>query len=94
MRIVEALRGKGMVTTEDGQQVSVEYDLKVCQEEISAGSMENPTASIPGMKSIEGHVKPVRFFGQELTLELEDKRKIKFFFTDMRGTIALRQWIG
>jgi hypothetical protein len=53
--------------------------------------MQHGNATIPGMKSIEGRVSPVRFFGDpDLTLELQDGRKLRFFFKDMHGSIAAR----
>jgi hypothetical protein len=37
----------------------------------------------------------VCFFGENgLTLEMQDRRKLKFFFTDTHGSIALNSWIG
>jgi hypothetical protein len=37
----------------------------------------------------------VRFFGENgLTLEMQDGRKLKLFFTDTEGSIALNSWIG
>jgi hypothetical protein len=47
------------------------------------------------MKQITGTVQPVRFFGENgLTLEMQDGRKLKLFFTDTEGSIALNSWIG
>jgi len=95
MRHIERMGGGGTVTSSRGEQKPVQYDLHVYQEEISVGTLENPNATIPGMKDIRGGVDPVCFFGdKDLTLETKDGRKMKFFFTDKRGTIAVGAWIG
>jgi hypothetical protein len=57
--------------------------------------MGNPHATIPGLKDVRGSVTPVCFFGEnDLTLAMKDGRRLKFFFTDGVGTIALGSWIG
>lgn len=96
MRQIETMKGKGTVTSRDGtQQVSVQYELHLYQQEIPAGTLADPTATLPGLKEIRGHVKPVCFFGQNgLTLQMQDGRKLQFFFTDTEGSIALNRWIG
>ncbi len=94
MRCIETMKGDGTVTADDGEQFSVKYELNVYQDEIPAGNMDDPRATIPGLKDIRGWVEPVRLFDQTLTLEMQDGRKLKFFFTDSHGNIALRQWIG
>ena len=95
MRHLETMKGRGTMTSNAGERVAVQYELKVYQNEIDAGSLNNPGATIPGMKRITGTVQPVRFFGENgLTLEMQDGRKLKFFFTDSHGSIALNSWIG
>jgi hypothetical protein len=87
--------GRGTVTSSRGEQKPVQYDLHAYQEEISAGTLENPNATISGAQDIRGRVDPVCFFGdRDLTLEMKDGRKMTFLFTDKRGTIALGAWIG
>jgi hypothetical protein len=57
--------------------------------------MENPHATMPGLKEIQGRIEPVCFFGESgLLLQMKDGRKLKFFFTDMQGHIAINSWIG
>src|SRR6266487_1502335 len=91
MRHIERLDGSGTVTSSRGDQKPVRYDVHIYQEEISVGSLENPNATIPGMKDIRGGVDPVCFFGdKDLTLEMKDGRKVKFFFTH-RGDPHFRQ---
>lgn len=80
---------------ERAQQAPGTCDLDVWQEDIPAGMQNAPDATIPGLKEIRGTVDPVCCFGREdLILTMEDGRKLKFFFTDMNGSIALRSWIG
>ncbi|HLH41131.1 MAG TPA: hypothetical protein VKX39_18420 [Bryobacteraceae bacterium] len=89
MRHLETLRGRGHVGT-DGGKTSVEYELRIYQKEIRAGTMENPGATIPGMKSIEGWVRPfVGSMGTVLTLEMSDGRTVKFFFRDTLGSVVV-----
>jgi len=89
MRHLETIRGRGTMTSNSGEKVPVTYDLSVDQEQIRAGSLNDPTATIPGLKRVSGTVLPVRFFGENgLQLEMEDRRKLRFFFTDMHGSIA------
>jgi hypothetical protein len=94
MRCMESMEGRGIVTADDGQKVSVEYELNVYQEGIPAGSMADPHATIPRFKDIRGRIKPVCYFGQVLRLEMEDGRKLRFSFKDTDGNIALSSWIG
>ena len=95
MRHLETMKGHRTMTSNAGEQVRVQYELHVYQEEIDAGGLNNPGATIPGMKEIRGTVQPVRFFGENgLTLEMQDGRKLKFFFSDTHGSIALNSWIG
>jgi hypothetical protein len=88
MRHIETIEGNGTVTTNTGERVGVHYTLNVFQKDIPATSHSNPFGSASGMKEIHGHVEPVGFFGQILTLEMQDGRKLKFFFTDGRGSIS------
>ncbi len=91
MRHVETMRGDGTVTSSDGEQMPVHYDIEVFQKEIPVGGGE----TIPGMKSIHGRVSPVCFFGDgNLMLKMEDGKKMTFFFTDTNGSIAFRGWTG
>jgi hypothetical protein len=95
MRHIETMKGKGTVTGNSGQQVPVTYELHVYQSQVPAGTLDDPRATVPGLKEIRGRIEPVSFYGQErLLLEMQDGRKLRFFFTDMRGSIALNEWIG
>jgi hypothetical protein len=81
MRHIETMKGIATVTSNGEEQVAVQYELHVYQDDIPADNLIDPHATIPGMKSIERWVSPVRFFGENgLTLEMQDGRKLKFFF--------------
>ena len=95
MRHIETMKGRGTMTSNSGEQVAVRYELHAYQDEVHAGTLANPGATIPRMREIRGTVQPVRFFGENgLTLEMQDGRKLRFFFTDTHGSIALNSWIG
>jgi hypothetical protein len=82
MQHVQTLTGTGIVTPADGKTVSVRYILNILQDEISV-----ETGTIPGLKSIRGSVKP--FCGallENLTLRMEDRKTVDFFFTDRNGS--------
>ena len=59
----ETLRGKGFVISKSGR-TPVEYELRVFQDQINAGNFQNPGATIPGLKTIQGWVRPVVGFGE------------------------------
>ena len=88
MKNVETMRGNGTVTANSGQTTAVRYELRVYQEEIPCGTLDDPHATIPGLNTIQGLVEPVCFFGEnDLLLTLQDGRKQKFFFTDSEGSV-------
>ncbi|MDO8682603.1 MAG: hypothetical protein Q7N50_03885 [Armatimonadota bacterium] len=95
MRHIETMKGNGTVTTDDGQEVVVCYKLDVYQREMQSSALKDSyTSPVLGLKHCEGTIEPVCFFGQTLTLEMEDGRKLRFFFKDTSGTIALIEWIS
>jgi hypothetical protein len=83
---VETITGKGTVTLEDDpseewSKMPVDYELEIWQEQISTPLMGNPSASVPGMKQIRGWIHPqCCAVGDIATLELNDGRKLKFFY--------------
>ena|ERR1035441_6669386 len=94
-RLLETMKGNGTVTANSGEQFAVRYELHVYQDEIPVRTLSDPPTTMPGLKEYRGVIRPVRFFSESgLLLEMQDKRKLTFVFTDMRGTIALSEWIG
>ena len=59
MKHLERMQGTGTVTSCNGNRKSVQYDLHVYEEEFSARTLEDPTATISGLKDIRGRVEPV-----------------------------------
>jgi len=94
MKHVEEMIGNGTAIVDSGERIAVQYCLEVMQEQIPAASLDDPTAIVPGPKNIVGWIRPVCHFGDILTLQMDDGRKLKFFFTDMQGNIALNKWVG
>jgi hypothetical protein len=87
MSHVEKMKGNGTITSKNGEKVAAKYDIDCYQTESPAGHLLDANATIPGMKSFEGVVLPVCFFGETLTLEMQDSRKVNFFFKDGQGAI-------
>jgi hypothetical protein len=82
-------KGSGTVTSSSGEHAAVDYVLHIYQDEIAVSTLQAGSATIPGMKSIEGRLSPFCFgLGQSLTLEFKDGRKLKFFFKDGSGFIT------
>src|SRR4051812_28067675 len=88
MQLLERLQGNGTVTTRNGEQKLVQYNIYIYAEEINAGTQENPNATIPGTRDLRGRVEPICFFNdKELTLTMQDGRNLHFCFTDKQGSI-------
>jgi hypothetical protein len=83
------LRGK--VMTMAGQNVTtVEYTLSGHTRRIDAG-----TTVIPGMTSLQLTVKPIPLWaslGEEMLLETEDGRRLRFWFCDSDDNITVGGW--
>jgi hypothetical protein len=85
---VETMRGGGTVESKTGAVISVKYDLRTVQENVRG-------TNVGGLKDVKGWVRPVSNFGENgLLLTMQDGRKLKFFFADSDGSIALNEWIG
>src|SRR5690349_19429027 len=91
MKILERLRGEGVISREDGTVVGTRlYNLTIYQEMLDAGGH-----AIEGMKSIEGAIQLEGYEGWSLLvkggtlrLRLNDGRTLPFFFSNSDGTIA------
>ena len=46
MRHVETMKGHGTMTSNAGEQVAVRYELHVYQDEIHAGTLDDPGATL------------------------------------------------
>ena len=89
MSRTETLKGRGQLVG-PGINTSVLYELSVITEKIDAGHLDNPAAPIDEFKLIEGRVQHSDSIhpppGEELTLTLEDERKL-FVFLEGNGRV-------
>ena len=85
MKVLEKMRGKGVLTDERGEKQKVSYDLRQIQDEIAVGPGEPP---LLGLKSVVGTVLPVVAMWGTNVLEMSDGRKLKFFYRHSNGSIA------
>lgn len=85
MRVLERMRGRGVLTDEIGEKQKVTYDLQQVQDEIAVGRGESP---LLGLKSVVGIVLPVIAMGGCNALEMSDGRKFKFFYRHSDGSIT------
>ena len=97
MRQVEHLQGKGIVTTDQGKVISVEYDIQITKEGVDGG---HERASNQGLKNTSGVVDSSQdssfilvYFGQSMTLQMEGGRRLRFFHKDIDGNIVLNHWL-
>jgi hypothetical protein len=90
-RELEQMSGHGVVTEETGKTYAATYDLSRTQDELYDGSGDPP---IRTSKNIIGRVLPVVSFDGFKTLQMDDGRRFKFFYSNSDGSIALNQWIG
>ena len=96
-RPVERISGLGQISN-DGKPLfqNMRYEIQVIEDVRDVGTMENPNAEMPGMKSIQGRVYPDRVDGlrmmssQSLCLHLQDGRKLQFFMQSSNGQIVAR----
>jgi hypothetical protein len=94
-RLVERVSGRGRVLSEKATPISEgQYDLSVWQD-IHRVSTLGGVSTLDGLREIQGSIdlpsQSIRAnMGKSLVLELEDGRKLPFFFTHSSGTIAAR----
>ncbi len=90
-KVIERLTGAGKVYRENGDLLGdAQYDLRVIQEFKDVGTKDGPEL-LPGLKDVVGHVTGLDnlvLIGAELTLHLEDGRRLRFFVTDQDGRIG------
>ena len=86
MRIVEQPSGRGLLVG-DGVKAQVSYTLRVTEEAVPVGTQDDPGATIPGLRSIDGHVEfddvgqQAGLLGETLTLHLKDGRRLSVIMT-------------
>jgi hypothetical protein len=97
-RVIERLKGTGLVTTERGKESSARYHLSLTQEEIDPGPGDLPQL---GPKNFAGQVWCPHdgsfvaiHLGQTMTLCMEDGRRLRFTHRNRDGGITVTKWIG
>ena len=71
-----SMKGNGVAVADDGRRVSVEYEIREHQERISSSTLDDPGASVPGLKSMDGYLTPECFPDEsQFTLEAENGQK-------------------
>ena len=97
-RVIERLKGTGLVTSERGKEISVRYHLCLTQEHIDSGPGEQPQL---GPKTFDGQIWcpydgsfVAVHLGQTMTLRMEDERRLRFTHRNRDGGITVTKWIG
>lgn len=89
LELIEELSGRGTVYRKGCEPIGESaYDLRVHQEIHDASTEE-----VPGLRQIRGRVEGLDNFGllaTDLTLHLEDQRRLDFLIVDLDGTITVR----
>jgi hypothetical protein len=98
VKILETLKGIGIVTIPDGGELRAQYDLQITQDEPPEGADAPPTVHYKHICGrvwsgddpyfVPSHVRKV------MQLQLQDGRKLNFFHRELDGTIGLSKWLG
>lgn len=92
----ERVHGNGLVTTDQGRQIPVQYELSLGSPVPNAESRStNCPCRVRGLVWAQQDPSFVFvYFGQSMTLEMEDGRCLRFFHQDIDSNIVLNEWIG
>jgi hypothetical protein len=97
-RVIDRLKGTGLVTTGRGKEISVKYHLSLTQDEIDSGLGAQPQL---GPKNFAGQVWcpydgsfVAIHLGQTMTLRMEDGRRLRFTHRNRDGAITVTKWLG
>ena len=95
MKMLEQLRGTGVVTVPNGNEVRANYDLQITQDDPVQLPPITRSKHVSGLVWSEcdpyfvpAHIREI------MTLRMEDGRKLNFFHRDIDGSIGLSRWIG
>jgi hypothetical protein len=82
--VVEHITGRGILTCSRGD-AKVSYSIRVEREELPAASLDNPSATILGLKRITATINFAKLAQQpevndKLLLQLEDGRKLSCYY--------------
>jgi hypothetical protein len=92
MQLLEHLRGTGVVTAENGDQMRAKYDIQITRDEPDASASATPVTLF---KRLGGRVWSehdpyfvLSHVRKSLTLQMEDGRKFKFFHRTSTATLG------
>ncbi len=97
MQLLEHLKGTGLVTAPDGNEIRAKYDVRITRDEPA----EEASKPVALFKHLAGRIwsehDPYFILSnvrRTLMLQMEDGRKFRFFHRDIDGNIGLTEWIG
>ena len=97
-RVIDRLKGTGLVTTGRGKEISVKYHLSLAQDGIDSSTAEQPQL---GPRTFSGQIWCPHdgsfvavHLGQPMTLRMEDGRQLRFTHRNRDGGITVEKWIG
>jgi hypothetical protein len=97
-RVIDRLKGTGLVTTGRGKEISVKYHLSLAQDAADSGAVEQAQL---GPKTFSGQIWCPHdgsfvavHLGQPMTLRMEDGRQLRFTHSNRDGGITVEKWIG
>jgi hypothetical protein len=93
LKKLEELTGRGIVSAPDGSKKTVAYEIQIFEEQTDSTTRDSlKKESVSGLKSLAGRVDFCFGVFQNLTLTLQDGKKLPFVFTKIDGTIGARGW--
>ena len=98
MKVLEQMKGTGIVTGPDGDEMQAQYDLQITQDEPAAAQDAPPTVRSKHISGLVWSPSDPYFVAAHcrkiMTLQMEDGRKFKFFHRDLDGSIGFSKWLG
>src|ERR1035438_7378469 len=94
-RVIDRLKGTGLVTTGRGKEISVKYHLSLAQDAVDSGAVEQAQL---GPKRFSGQIWCPHdgsfvavHLGQPMTLRMEDGRQLRFTHSNRDGGITVEK---
>lgn len=98
MKVLEHLRGTGIVTAPDGDEMSAKYDVQITQDEPEGGTGARPVVRCKHISGLVWSDVDPYFVSTHarkiMMLQMEDGRRFNFFHRDISGGIGLSKWLG
>jgi hypothetical protein len=98
VRLVDNLKGRGVVTTKRGKEIAVQYQICFPGSDVRQQAKDTPISTLTKFSGQiwcphDGSFVSVHF-GQTMTLCMADGRRLRFSYCDGHGGIAVTEWIG